>query len=230
MPILRIFPDAGTGNTTVDGQVTHFTGITEGDPFATLQASGTEANGTNTQIAVYLWNRYGNTNTWYNYLIRGIFTYDTSPLTSGANISAVTFALMPKTIFSELGMTGDDIDQAIVSSNPASDNELVTADYDTLGSTEFSDARLDHSAAIVDTYLTQTLNAAGIAAISKTGITKLGIQLGVDFDDGTPPWLGNSVRDGILWYSADEAGTDSDPYIEITYTLPSTFIPKITIT
>lgn len=100
----------------------------------------------------------------------------------------------------------------VVASTPASNNNIVNADYSQLGTTKLSTEVLI-SALTTGQYNEITLNATGIAAISKTGITKLGLRLDCDVDNIEPSWQA-SAEANIQLYMAD--GT-YPPYLEIEY-------------
>ena len=211
-----MYPDPGTGATTVDGYIGQFTGA--GADWSTIrnQATGNDAR-VNVSPDISARTRCDtNTDKW-DAFYRNILTFDTSALTSGASISSATFSLWPTTINDGLSPAGS---VALVSSNPASDNNIVSGDYDSFGTTSFATA-LALAAMSTGAYEVWTLNASGLAAISKTGITKFGTRTEADRSDTEPTW--NSASQQMLIASmSDEAGTTQDPKLVITYTLGGT--------
>lgn len=101
----------------------------------------------------------------------------------------------------------------IVSSTPASDTTIANADYSQLGSTKFS-SNVFISSLLTGQYNEISLNATGIAAISKTGVTKLGIRIDCDIDNTEPSWQA-SAEANIQINMADNGS--NVPYLEITY-------------
>lgn len=212
---LTVYPDPGTGATTVDGRVVRT--VAAGELWATIRSAavGTlvgrseasqrwvclECDGTNTDNYDQMW--------------RGIATLDTSALTGDATILAATFSIYGTSIvdgFAELG------ELAIVSSAPAADNDLEIGDYDSLGDALFAPV-ISSTGWNTSGYNDFSFNAAGLAGISKTGITKLGTRSEFDRADTEPTWASNT---DLRFYGhfADETGTDKDPKLVITYTTP----------
>lgn len=151
----------------------------------------------------------GSTSTSGNYgsCQRPVLTFDTSALTAGVAISAASLFLYCPYYIDQLG--GQYFN--VVSSNPASDDEVVAADYQTLGTVKFSDdVTIDgHSTG----WLEFVLNAAGIAAISKTGITKLGLRITADGLGGAITWSSSNTSDVDFRTDLGE----NPPYLHITY-------------
>ncbi|GAI58165.1 unnamed protein product, partial [marine sediment metagenome] len=107
---------------------------------------------------------------------------------------------------------------ALVSSNPASNTQLVPADYQCLGSTLLSNDLVP----LIEEYyygviFTFNLNAAGLAAIAKGGITKLGLrEYFYDILGNIPDWHGFTWW-GMEVRSADHLDPDRRPRLEVTY-------------
>jgi hypothetical protein len=150
-----------------------------------------------------------------NYIItRAFYPIDTSALTSGAIVSAATmnYYWVSNTNVNSVG-------NVLVSTSQASNSTLANADYDQIGTTDFGrKAWSSHSSGAMNLI---DLNASGIAAISLTGTTKIGIINTRDFDNSAP--TGNN-------YSATRfaayTGTGSDPYLQVTYTNATIVTPS----
>lgn len=104
-------------------------------------------------------------------------------------------------------------------------DSLVGGDYDLMGTTELSDTYVTDPS--TSAYVDFTLNAAGLAAISKIGKTKFCIREAV-YD------LGNTQPGGanVLTFSnSNETGTGQDPKLVVTYgtTYSQTYTDVITI-
>lgn len=212
MPTDQFEPQAGSGggNVTMDGYAAR-AGVNQ--TLAAISAgAGTESGAS--EPTNYCELDASSTSEQYLALYRSILTIDTSALTADATI--VSASLNIYVTFSDNDFGG--ITFNVVGSTPAADNAIVNADFSQLGTTKYSD---DTSVTqSTSAYLSIPLNAAGLAAISKTGITKLGLRLtcdGLGGSDGT--WTSGGVA-GINSNSADSAS--NKPYLEVVYTLPNT--------
>jgi hypothetical protein len=153
-------------------------------------------------------------------IARGFVPVDTSGLDDAAVISAAILNL-----YVDVQNDGDNDAQAyivVVQTSAASTSQLVDADYDQCGDsvddpTPWS-GQEDISSISAGGYHAWTLNAAGRAGISLTGITELGLREGHDAEDDSivavAQWTG-------VWLTGSEyADTARDPYLTVTYTIP----------
>lgn len=214
--ILVVYPDAGSGNTTVDGYMRH---VQANMTWAQIRAAaGTEANSTAEFMYMTYMQPYSTTR--WNRLGRGGFTFDTSSLGAGATINSATlstfhYAAAINNVFN--------ISANIYSFVPANNNALVAGDFDSLGTTAFSTTK--HSGDITHpAYNDWVLNSSGRSAISKTGITRLGSR-DTDYDasGSTPPisgWTSGAAQ--IYIRASDYVGTSEDPVLTIGYTTGTT--------
>ena len=203
-----IYPDAGTGGTTVDGYAQHTDG--GGTTWDTLHdGAGTSVSNTGTVFSLYI-NTVTTAGLFAN-IRRGIATFDTSAVGADA-ISSATLSLYVTGKQATLGETR----LSICAANPASDNILVTADYakTNFGGTEF--ASLAYAGITTSAYNNFSLNASGIAAIDGAGITGLGLRLGWDFDDGAPTWVSGAATFYAV-STADTSGTTNDPKLTVEH-------------
>lgn len=150
------------------------------------------------------------TNEWED-LFRGMFLFDTSALPDSDNISSATFSLFGN------GSKWDSSNLAIsiVASSPASNTSVAAADFNNFNSTKFA-SDLDITSWNTAAYNDFALNASGIAAISKTGITKFGTRLDADVSGVAPSWSSN-VEDGVACYFANQTGTTNDPKLVVVH-------------
>ncbi len=211
--VLTAYPAAGN-NTPVDGDVSResvnqtFTNIRAG---AGTLAETTPANGVVQLTASATTNQF-------SALIRQITLFDTSSLTAGATISATSMSYFGNGKLGNLGSPEMDI----VASTPAATNILAASDYGQLGLTPF--ASKTYAAYSTSAYNDFSLDASGIANVSKTGISKFGARLNWDTDNNfTGTWvLGDVSR--FAFYTADQTGTSNDPKLVVTYTTIQTFV------
>mgnify|MGYP001580238810 CR=1 FL=1 len=152
-------------------------------------------------------------------IARGFILFDTSSLPDDAVISAATVDL---TNNSTSNTDINNMSLGIVASTPASNTAIAAGDFDNF--TLHSDTvygSIDLTAFIDNATHTITLNAGGITAIDKTGITKYGLRISGDYNEtaghGSAPGGANETQVRM----SETAGTASDPALTITYTVPS---------
>ena len=138
---------------------------------------------------------------------RAFYPVDTSGLGSGASITSATMYVY---LSSKQGSTVTS--QHLIGSNQTSTSGLTGTDYGTMSYTSFSE--IGSADWTNSSYNGWSMNATGLAYISKTGYTKLSI---IDDDtlDDTAPGSTNCLINHTF---SEETGTNQDPYISITYT------------
>lgn len=207
-------PDADPESTSVDGWVRYDTtgvswntAITAADGHAISDAAGSETIASSYYVA----------GTQAAQVYRGFFLFDTAALTSGAVISAAVFSahILPATNIYD-GDNDANGFTTLVSSTPASNTGLATADYDQVGSTKLS-SDLDTTNAVHNQYNDYTLNATGIAAISKTGVSKFAVREGHDLNNDAPA---DGTSNYFNIYMSDNGS--NKPKLVVTYTLVAT--------
>lgn len=208
------YPDAHPESTSVDGMVRH---IADSSTWAQIR-DGVGNNSDDDDDWEYLvrWQCDSQTDR-YDHLHRSIFLFDTSAIPDGATILSAILSIYTFSTFRNDASW--DIKANIYSSNPASNTALVGGDYDSLGTTPLCDT--DIAFANIKGFLNPgynnfTLNTTGLAAISKTAITKLGLrEVTYDVGDTPPPWTANYIF-YISGYLAEKGG-DFRPKLVITY-------------
>ncbi len=101
-----------------------------------------------------------------------------------------------------------------------SNNALVVGDYGNTGSTEFSTA-ITYTNWSTTGYNDFALNASGLAAISKTGVSKFSTRnANYDVANVAPPWRVDAGTH-IIAYAADQAGTANDPKLVVVHSVPT---------
>lgn len=151
---------------------------------------------------------------------RSIFLFDTSALPDDAIISSAVLSFYGESKSDGLSATPN---INVYSANPASDVALVGADYSTCGSTPFCDTPVTYAGWSTSGYNDFTLNATGIAAISKTGLTKLSLRNAAYDVGATPPASGVTNTSSVIsGYTTEETSvSNAKPKLVITYTVPS---------
>lgn len=213
---LMVYPDPGDpGATTVDGIVRRFTAA---ESFATIRTSAGNSTWNATTDNAVQFTADTTSNTWTN-LYRSFFTFNTSALTGAAVISAATVSLFDSFGVSDPSGLGPGID--LVSVTPTANNALAESDYSAFGTTSYTGSPKTAGSWTSGAYNAFTLNATGLAAVSKTGITRIGARESTyDITGTTPAWTsGTNVGVGI--YFSDQTGSSNDPKLEVTYTVPN---------
>jgi hypothetical protein len=148
------------------------------------------------------------------YIISRIgFIFDTSAIPDTATITSATL-YVKSTGGGDGSETTNPANGALVGYTPSSDTAPVAADFLQFNLTRLADTDVTRAAfATGSSYKSWALNATGLAAISKTGNTKLGIRPSNDFSDATAP----TARSYAQGFYAAQTGTADDPYLEITY-------------
>lgn len=215
---LTAYPDPNVETTTVDGVSKRGT-IGTGTVWATTRdhTDGSSAQDSGTTGGAYQgkW-LFGDSYPWID-INRGFFLFDTSSLTSGASISDTVMSVRGSgTVYADYG--GANSKFFFAASTPASNTAISTADYDQIGRTKY-DSGISIASMSTAAYNDFTFNATGIAAVSKTSITKLSFQTGWDIDNTSPSFAFNDSGDGVYIILADTAGTSTDPKLVVTYTV-----------
>lgn len=207
------YPDPDPETTTVDGR----TGKGDSTNWATTQTSATgEAIRTLSNEASEISTRSRRVGTSTYEIHRGYFLFDTSSIDDAETINSATFSLY---VLSTSDGDNDGQDYiALTSSSPASNTNLVDADYNDLGTTKYA-TDIDIGSISTSAYNDWTLNATGLAAISKTGVTKLGTREGHDIENAT---IADSSRNDIEHYFADQTGTTNDPKLVVVSSAAAT--------
>ena len=215
---LTKYPDADPESTSVDAKINHIYAAGSGVTWATIVAAGgTEATPSDPSGDILNIQSDTGTGNWKR-LTRGIFLFDTSSLTSGANISSAVMSLYGWYKADGLGVTPN-LD--IYTSTPASNTDIVAGDFDAIGSTSQTGSPVTWANLNAAGYTDFTFDATGRGNVSKTSISKFGAR-NANYDvAATPPsWSSNHETD-LAIYFADQSGTSNDPKLVVTYTLPT---------
>lgn len=206
--------DAGNpGTTTVDGNVNR-TGVNES--LAVIRAgAGTGSSGTGQNISWQLSSSGSDPN--YATLIRSILTFDTSAIPDTDTISSARLRLYANAKSDGLsGESSNNSKTVLTLSSPAANNAIANSDFSQVGSTDLG--RSDTQANITTSaYNDITLNATGLANISKTGVTPLGIRAAWDFDNTTTGITWASGQDQRILFNSADNGGGNHPILEVTH-------------
>lgn len=215
MTVVTISPASSSGGASVDGVVGR--GATPDAYNATVAAIAAGAGdvvgntGPYIEVSIAVGEIQGSPNV--GSLTRSIMTFDTSGIPSGATINSVTLKLWGMNKISELGTT----EFCIVNATPASNGTLVAADYSQVGSTLLA-PRMAYASFTLGAYNNFDFNSAGLAAINKGGITRMGTRMGFDLDGANPTTWGTALTTEMDAASADDFATAHPPQLVIDYT------------
>jgi len=136
-----VYPDPDPETTTVDG---HVGDNTSSSWDTTHDASGNDANSTLALIRIETGKDTGGAFR----IRRGICLFDTSAIDAGDTVSSATMSLYGDSVQND-DNDGDDF-LAIVTSNPASNTDLATGDYDAVGDTVDNPTEMHDAGARID--------------------------------------------------------------------------------
>ena len=205
------YPDANA----VDGYVNR-TGVSE--VWATLRAgAGTGNLSSGAQLFWQIESAIASSPN-FTALYRSIIMFDTAALPDTDIISSATLSLYGT---EKVDASGNSPTGTIVGTTPASATALENADYSDFGATEFA-SRITYANWSTVAYNDFALNASGIAAVIKTGVSKFGFMEGeYDFAGGTPTYVSDKV-DKMVASSSDVAGTTQDPKLVVVHASAAT--------
>lgn len=158
------------------------------------------------------------TSGYYSNIFRAHFLFDTSSLGSDVNITSSEFSFV--CAYKQSTFASCDRDFHLCSTNPASNTELVPDDHQTVGDISFGSIGFN-SVVVGRNYI--ALNSNGLAAISKTGISKFGARMGADINNIEPTWGVNKLAYYTGYYTENSA---NKPRLDVTYQ-PSTSIKSL---
>ncbi len=220
MSTLTVYPNANAdaGKTSCDGYVM---GRGSGLTWAQLIVqAGDATNSSATNELGFHVNSDGVST--YARLVRSLFLFDTSALTAGATVTAVTTSIYGKSSFDQDSKAPN---LNIYTATTVSNTVLSNGDHNTMGSTALSTS-ITFAGFNTSGYNNFAENATGIAAVSKTGITKRALR-NANYDvAAVNPAMGANHDMYIEVYFADQTGTTNDPKMVVTYTPAVTSDPS----
>ena len=228
MTVTTVYSEAhgAGGATTTDGGVAHQTGGSAATWATLVAGAGTTPPAAVDQEATNFtlsgWDEHGSTSNRWTALERGIVLFTDPGIDAGDVITAATLSGYGK----YKGTAAGDPTIKVYSSNPASNTAIVAGDFDSLGSTSFTDTTLLGSNLDLSDFNDWVLNANGLANINKNAISKFGFRDATyDVADSAPAWQGGAPDMNIRIWSADEDQTgDRRPKLVITHS--AAFTPR----
>ncbi len=210
---MTFYPDADPEVTSVDGRLYYLKTNQDFSFIVTGPGSGSDDSSDYLNATIYS----GELLDKWDQIYRSILLFDTSTLPDDCTIISAILSVYGNSKSDNLNISPT---LNVFASNPASNTALVKEDYATLGSTPFCDtpiAYADFKTGTPGDPNAFTLNAAGLSAINKTGVTKLGLrEASYDAPDIAPAWIADKHSTMVAW-SADKGG-DYRPKLVVTYT------------
>lgn len=197
------YPDAGKpGTNSCDGDIDYRSAADYETAHDAATGTHVDFNGTSILYA------YNTKSAGLYYVTRALINFYTADIPDSDIISSAVLSL-----YFTAAWTSDSM--SIVGNTGASANDYSTADFDQFGTTKFA---ADKPVLEISTgqYTDFTLNASGLAAISKTGVSKFGMRSAEDVANTTP-----TVDHGAGASSADVAGTTQDPKLVVVHSAPA---------
>lgn len=204
------YPDASPETSSVDGRT--YSSL-DNTAWATLRVRDGDA--VNDDQAYLDWGGWlCGTVSLYRMIFRGHIVWDTSGLPDTCSISAATASGYGR---DKKDDNSDAPTSNFYSDNPASNTAIIAGDHDQVGTTAYCDTPLTYANWSLIAYNDFAFNATGIAAISKTSVTKVGMRNVVYDVGGTVPTFGVNGY-GYLQGCAAEEGNGFKPKLVVTYT------------
>ncbi|OGO14671.1 MAG: hypothetical protein A2Z02_02925 [Chloroflexi bacterium RBG_16_48_7] len=206
------YPDANPETTSVDGRATQYNA--SGDTWANIRGgAGNYASDSEAYTEVVIIESHSSTDKWLG-IRRGILLFDTSSLPDACVISAADLSVYGKT---KLDQNSWNPDLNVYSSAPASNTSVAAGDFDSLGTTAFCDTAKSYAGFSTSGYNDFSLNASGLAAIDKAGVSKFGFRnANYDVANSAPSWAGSKTSYFTIYFA--EQGTGYKPKLVVTYT------------
>ena len=148
--------------------------------------------------------------------------FDTSAITDTDTITSATANFYLIQEGSDLTVYLTSASTASINANDAEAHGVYT-NHLTTHTTKYSDDSLSNSGMTVNNWYNFALNAAGLAAISKTGTTYLGMTSANDFDNSEPSGDANRI--------SNFSGSDGseEPYLEVIHSAVAAAPPSSTL-
>lgn len=142
---------------------------------------------------------------------RLFFPFDTSAIPDGAVITQGLVNIKCANLANHF----IDLPIHLILTTQASNTALVVGDFDQVGTTDQAPA-INSSTFVVGNYVTWILNATGRSNVSLTGFTKFGLRTDHDFTNTQCTDAANNTT-APTFSMSETLGTDSDPYLRLTY-------------
>lgn len=205
---LTIYPDSGSGSTTVDGQ-TYNQGKSLAWADMIVEAAAYAYTNYTTDEITY--RRSDTVTDKWDGIKRLHISFDTSSIGSGKQVDNATLSFYRYTAADQLA-----IDANVYGNSLTDSNNVVTGDHNSIGNTAYCDTPLTYSDFTSSGYKDLDYNTTGKSNVNMTGISEYGIKSTAEASGVSPTWVYNRI--GYLTaYMADYGGNTYDPKLYIEY-------------
>jgi hypothetical protein len=222
--VTTFFPDAGSpGSGSCSGVARNGepfnSGVTDTTFTIIRAANGTVGQSGFTPVDVYLYSSV--TSNQYEAMQRAFTLFDTSSL-GGITVSAATISVYSNGKGNSLGSPDLHVAGA-VTANP---NSIAPSDYEKVSRGSYGLITYAAFTGFSPAYNDIVLNAAGLANIHGTGMSKFSWQTSWDlFNNFTGTWGAAHQEGRFIFESSDASGTANDPKLVVTWATVSGGIP-----
>jgi hypothetical protein len=175
--------------------------------YATAQ-SGNALTTSTTAASLQIGQQYDDTE-FVHIIWRGHLYTDTSTLGASADITAASLFVY---VSNDASYT--DFNLTVVASTASDPLTASAGNWAAIGATSFGSVSTSGISTVAYTEI--VLNASGIANINKTAATQWGLRSGRDISATAP-----SGAELLNLYASEQTGTNKDPYLSVTYTVPT---------
>lgn len=160
-------------------------------------------------------------------MMRGLMPIDTSSIPDDATVTNASLHVY-LTINNNNDNDGQDYIGIVMNTTQASTSSITGADFDQVGAVDnpiLGGDFIDIGDMTGSAYNIWTLNATGISWINKTGVSRFGMREGHDIEDDPLTPVAGYGGNRILICTSETTGTSTDPFLNVTYTVPSDTFP-----
>ncbi len=156
-------------------------------------------------------------------IYRSFMSFDTASIPDDAEITSVKLMLYADTV---LDLVNDQYAYMnVLQGFQASPTAVTFDDIEKCGDSLVNPTKgandIDVSSITQNAYLGLELNSVGVGWVDKQGYTQLCVREGHDIENSEPVNNDGTWKEsGITHYTSEAPGTSTDPYLEITYTVP----------
>lgn len=206
------YPDPHPEITCCDGYAESSRGY-DGVAWADLWAgAANNAGASSANLSVLI--QSGHSSNKWRMIDRACILFDTSIIPASAVILSAELRVYGDLKYN--GFTATDFKVGICASWPLSNTDIVLADYNNIGITTVSDTLIWYADWIVGGWNEFPFSTAGLAAIIKGGITKLGMrEAHYDMANHAPTWQNNKYCQ-MRAYSVEKVG-DYHPRLHVVW-------------
>ncbi len=206
---LKIYPDEGEGGLTSEGRVFE---DRYDDWFQTIDKDIARIGRSDIDIIHSLRNSIGNAfGSHYYSNTRLFYSFDTESVPEGAEIKSAKLFLYA---FDDDVSHGEEKTLYLVEGTPSDPGSITASDYSEVGDLVLGST---NSEWIVNQWNYVELNLEGLAFVSQHQIPTFALRGWYDLNRSVP----NSQNEiDVAIVAMEYPGTDKDPYLEITYTVP----------